>query len=218
MSITTLRIRNITDLLAGAQESFGLQVRGHPWFRGHTDASWSLLPSVHRSFSSTDEIRFTNQFRIWAPMRYSKCPEPDDLANWLCLMQHFGLPTRLLDWTASPLVAAYFAVAFEPKHCPCSIWCLSFIDLNEHMENHPSMMILGHHASNSLLYQAFRGGPAEEKVLGVVSQDVDLRMMVQQGRFTIHGTPTPLERFPDAHTFLCELTIPRISTGFHKRA
>ena len=43
----------------------------------------------------------------------------------LAVVQHNGLPTRCLDWTASPLVAAHFACASEPeKNSDGVIWCL----------------------------------------------------------------------------------------------
>src|SRR5687767_3969320 len=81
------------------------------WYRGHADASWQLVPSVFRRRDSSDaEPVLIEHFVRAAPIRYAHCPAKNDRAAWLQLMQHYRLPTRLLDWTQSPLVALFFAV------------------------------------------------------------------------------------------------------------
>ena len=58
-----------------------------------------------------------------APMpRLILGPQEDNILIWWGIMQHYGAPTRVLDWTGSPYVAAYFAV--EKEFCsPCEILC-----------------------------------------------------------------------------------------------
>src|SRR5437773_608578 len=85
-----------------------------------------LVPRVLRS-DRFNERFLAHTFRLRAGSRYSSCPPLDEYPRWLFLMQHYGLPTRLLDWTASPLVALFFAVedglsdpfAAHPSLKPC---------------------------------------------------------------------------------------------------
>jgi hypothetical protein len=97
------------------------QVRGLPgnaWlFRGLLD-EWGLCTTIERASRSWEidlkhlaqiERRLIRDFQRKYPDAAPK-PEPgDDYLWWLALMQHHGAPTRLLDWTYSPYVAAYFA-------------------------------------------------------------------------------------------------------------
>ena len=88
-------------------------------FRGQGDSTWPLRTSLARHFIAnkikSDEWRKRElkMYRMFRERLLSLCPGMYD--NWnpidiLSLMQHHGTPTRLLDFTYSPLVASYFAL------------------------------------------------------------------------------------------------------------
>jgi len=83
-------------------------------FRGLSDSAYSLVSSLVRldgNFTQMEPHLLRN-FRKYA---HRNIVERDTTWHWLSLAQHHGLPTRLMDWTVSPLVAAHFATASLDK-------------------------------------------------------------------------------------------------------
>ena len=209
MTIIENEVTDVASLIAKARKvllGFGQTAY---WFRGHACLDWTLVPSVHRDYDSIGEKNLLARFLLAAPTRYAKCPEMKDQASWISLMQHFGLPTRLLDWTGSLLTAAYFAVSHDPQPGPGAIWVLSPGELNLASSHKDSSTFLLHSRKvQSLLNEAFSGKSLTEDIVAVLGQDLDLRMTIQMGAFTIHGSTGPLEARVGAEKYLAKFIIP----------
>ncbi len=83
-------------------------------FRGVAKASYELEPSIARVPAVSNNSRLEFESEVFREFKIRAHPyikrEPANDMEWLFLAQHYGIPTRLLDWTSNPLVALYFAV------------------------------------------------------------------------------------------------------------
>jgi len=126
--VVTHQIENWSEFVSIVQSWQGVR----NWcFRGQGEADWELQPSlarhievskVHRAAWKLQEERIRRIFKRKSHLFISDPPKGDEF-EWLALMQHHGAPTRLLDFTWSPYVAAFFALERATKDS--AIWALN---------------------------------------------------------------------------------------------
>jgi hypothetical protein len=204
----------LDELIQAVAKTFG-ESKSRWWFRGHADSSWKLLPKIQRGYDVLTERYLANLFYQGAKLRHASFPHDDDYAGWLALMQHYGLPTRLLDWSNSALIAAYFATKYDSDMSrktegDAAVWMLQPETLNATQGYESVFPSLNAESLASLVHGAFkepRTKPSHD-VLAAVPVNQDLRMVMQQGTFTIHANDMALEDHLGCHSWLRKLLIP----------
>lgn len=101
------------------------------WFRGQSDVSWGLVPSLAREAGKHLAKEGAIYKRFIQNATQLMTNPPVDEWDWLFTMQHHRAPTRLLDWSEGPLVALYFATADATRDdVDGALWCIDPIALN----------------------------------------------------------------------------------------
>ena len=197
-------IESINEIgLAANQLTPGLK-----WWRGQP-MDMPLVPSAFRSTSTLAEFNYLNHFRRSAAARYANAPGYEDLADWLALAQHYGLPTRLLDWSESLATALYFA-AEKCDEQDGVLWILSPFRLNRAHVGLEAVGLLGSDRTTNLVKDAFTDEPdkATESVLATYPHQRDVRHIVQQTVFTIHPNRNSLESMTNSDQWMTKMVVP----------
>jgi len=182
------------------------------WFRGQPDSAKPPIPSVLRSKEAIDhEVQMSTTFRLKA-QAFGNMPETGRLDQWLFLMQHHSVPTRLLDWSESPLVGLFFALSkftgeklADVDSVP-GVWVLNPFELNKisdpTLEGFPNTWVQSTALENFKIAFGTAGkdlqyNPIENKhfcynpsefPLAIQPSSVHSRITSQKSCFTIHGT------------------------------
>lgn len=170
-------------------------------FRGQQDSTWGLQTSFERVMDRFEVHPLTRPEREKGLIRYFMrqshhytpvAPHPDCALEWLALMQHYGAPTRLLDWTYSFFVAAYFAV--EKAEGESAIWVLDRKVLDREITkrlpsciNHRCITKTGLVDSGDCFDNVFDRVPPLQLVYPVNPYRLNERLIIQQGIFLCPG-------------------------------
>jgi len=127
---------------------------------------------------------------------------PKDSFDWMFLMQHYGVPTRLLDWTESPLTALYFAVSDKlTEESDGALWSLKPTELNRiagvDVEEKNFILCFDDEELKSYSLETLSQNPRNKLTpLATIATRNNPRIQAQLGVFTIHHLDhRPIEDF-----------------------
>lgn len=205
------RIQSLDEFIK-ITEFVGNNLFNYIWFRGQSSITHNLCPTFLRlSNNKNKENSIIENFISRSKSIISG--NINSLWDYYQIMQHYGCPTRLLDWTESSLVALYFAV--KNSEDISSVWLLdpSILNLLSNNENGVYYVDKVFEEDDLALINTYLSSKLEsipKFPIALRPKWIDNRMMNQQSCFTMHGFNK--SDFEELHIkfktiFLCKINI-----------
>ncbi|WP_348982830.1 FRG domain-containing protein [Desulfosporosinus sp. Sb-LF] len=230
-------VHSVEEYLNAVDEAFqricSTPDRCELWYRGQKqlnqplnppESRWDLIPSITRPpFNPLMEVIFLSKFKSYAIPFVQELPSfpiPNGQAaywHWLFMMQHYGVPTRILDWSRDALTGLFFALDGRgPSDAgkDAAVWILNPVRLNEAFSFH-SFVKPGYIPNVDEEVVSLYFGPnaeilANKKPAAVIGPLNNPHIVAQKGVFTVFPHEreiTPLNLFTDASNYLLEICV-----------
>ena len=209
----------VDELYQGAWNDDLRRFRSPYAFRGVASADHTLDTSLVRLARGRADVRRVESALLRNFRKYARgqAQGPDSVWDWLAVGQHRGLPTRLLDWTYSPLVALHFATE-DPASFDRDgvVWCVNFVEAAKLLPRR-LRKILNEEGSDTLTaemlapFQTLRDFDRlsrEPFVVFLEPPALDERIMNQLALFSLISDPSAsFEDWSHEHPHLCRRVV-----------
>jgi hypothetical protein len=196
---TTKKVKSLSEFVEAVTKAETLidnNGSSEVWFRGASKQSHKLVPSLYRNdrkYDPDSEYESITEFINKARAFLNGSKEHDNMWDWLITCQHYGMATRLLDWTESALIALLFAIEnVESANSPC-VWILNPYLFNEESNGYPRVYYtdpVTKADDDYLALERYKVGSVmlPPNPIAILPPYIDRRLKAQKGCFTLHGT------------------------------